>query len=490
MKRLTIEDVYKMVATDESRTLEFKQTTGELYKAMTSACAFLNTDGGWVLFGVTPKLKVVGQNVTDPTRREIAKYLRMFEPAIDVPVQYIELPKKPGFYVIALYFHSNLFAHSPYVFDGKPYYKVENTTSSMPLDMFEERIRLSNPRRFSWENRILRELEMTDIDADKVYSIVQMGVQKGRIPGSALAMQDVGAILTHLHLTDDHQNMFNAVNVLFGKDPTKFHIQCKVRLARFEGTEMAEFRDQTVCYGNLFEQYDAIISFCQKHLFLAGKMEQIERVDTLSIPFKALRETVLNLLVHRNWDAGNLTPSVAIYDDRVEFWNPGHFPAGNTYQDFIDSPHSFPVNPMIADVFYRSGLMEAWGRGISNIYRECKDAGMPLPEFKSDPHFVILVLRFKNSLTPRSIESERLSEKLSERLGGRLNERLSEAEEEVYRIICSNPNIQLKVIGQHTGKGKSTLARYIAKLVELDLVERTGSRKSGGYCKKQVAVRK
>ena len=54
---------------------------------------------------------------------------------------------------------------------------------------------------------------------------------------------------THLHLSDNNGNLLNAVNVLFGKDPTKYHIQCKVRLARFEGTDMMEFRDQTVCYG-------------------------------------------------------------------------------------------------------------------------------------------------------------------------------------------------------------------------------------------------
>ena len=59
-KELTIEDIQEIVAKDESRYLELKQTTGELYKAMTSACAFLNTDGGWVMFGVTPKLKIVG----------------------------------------------------------------------------------------------------------------------------------------------------------------------------------------------------------------------------------------------------------------------------------------------------------------------------------------------------------------------------------------------------------------------------------------------
>jgi ATP-dependent DNA helicase RecG len=155
IKDLTIENIKELITKDESRYLELKQTTGELYKAMTSACAFLNTDGGWVIFGITPKLNIVGQNVTDPTRQEIANTLRKFEPAIDVPVQYIEIPEKEGFYVVAMYFDAPAPTQAPYTFDARPYYKVENTTAIMPREMFEARIRRSNPSMFAWEKRML-----------------------------------------------------------------------------------------------------------------------------------------------------------------------------------------------------------------------------------------------------------------------------------------------------------------------------------------------
>ena len=81
---MTIDDVKKLISKDETRTLELKKTTGELYKGMETACAFLNSDGGWLMFGVTPSLKIDGQNVTDNTRQEIANALRKIEPAIDV----------------------------------------------------------------------------------------------------------------------------------------------------------------------------------------------------------------------------------------------------------------------------------------------------------------------------------------------------------------------------------------------------------------------
>lgn len=65
---ITIDDIKKLIAKDETRTLELKKTTGELYKGMETACALLNSDGGWLKFGIAPSLKIIGQNVTDNTR--------------------------------------------------------------------------------------------------------------------------------------------------------------------------------------------------------------------------------------------------------------------------------------------------------------------------------------------------------------------------------------------------------------------------------------
>ena len=77
---MTIDDIRTMIVSDESRILELKKTTGELKDGMHSACAFLNTEGGWLIFGVTPKsLKIVGQEVTDNTQREIALALAGLE---------------------------------------------------------------------------------------------------------------------------------------------------------------------------------------------------------------------------------------------------------------------------------------------------------------------------------------------------------------------------------------------------------------------------
>ena len=86
---MTTEDIQALIHRDETRTLELKKTTGELKDGMRSACAFLNTAGGWLFFGIAPTtLKILGQEVTDNTRKEIAREIAKLEPLIDLPVEH------------------------------------------------------------------------------------------------------------------------------------------------------------------------------------------------------------------------------------------------------------------------------------------------------------------------------------------------------------------------------------------------------------------
>jgi len=97
MTNMTIEDIQALIHGDETRTLELKKTTGELKDGIRSVCAFLNTAGGWLFFGIAPTtLKILGQEVTDNTRKEIAREIAKLEPLIDLPVEYIDVPDRPG----------------------------------------------------------------------------------------------------------------------------------------------------------------------------------------------------------------------------------------------------------------------------------------------------------------------------------------------------------------------------------------------------------
>ena len=397
--QMNIKEIERLVARGESATLELKQSTGELHKGMETACAFLNSDGGWLLFGVTPGMKIIGQEVTDRTRQEVAAALRKIDPTIEVEAEYVEVPGRPHHYVIALYFDPLRCTNGPYCYDGRSFYKVESTTVLMPRILYEEKLRRSNPQRFSWENTPANGIGPENLDMELVHQTLYDGIASHRIPASTMVLQDPVKILRKLGVVGDNDALSNAALVLFGKDPALRHPQCRVRLARFEGTDKVVIRDQTVCAKNLFEQYNAVVDFCLKHLNLSGRVEGAFRMDTLTVPMDVIREAAVNMLCHRSWEAQNMVPTVAIYEDRIVFQNPGAFPYGTQWQDYADNRlNSRPPNPTIADVFYCRGIIESWGRGIGLIMEECRKKGLPPPSYETLASSVSLIIRFKSNL--------------------------------------------------------------------------------------------
>ena len=90
---------------------------------------------------------------------------------------------------------------------------------------------------------------------------------------------------------------------------------------------------------------------------------------------------LVNALCHRDYSRAGGAISVAVYDDRLEIWSDGNLPSGITIGDLKREHQSRPRNPLIADTFYRRGLVERWGRGTQKIVELCVKAGHPEPEF-------------------------------------------------------------------------------------------------------------
>ena len=191
---MTIDDIQRLIQSDETRTLELKKTTGELKDGMCSACAFLKTAGGLLLFGVAPgTLQIVGQQVTENTRREIAHELTKLEPSINLPVEYVDVPHREGFQVIAIRLEGASFGDIPYTYDGKPYQRVESTTVVMPRDVFEERIMRSRLKHYPWENQICEDITVSDLDEQRIRGSVRLGVEHGRMPATSLTATSLTA---------------------------------------------------------------------------------------------------------------------------------------------------------------------------------------------------------------------------------------------------------------------------------------------------------
>ena len=478
MKELTIQDIETIVHRDENRVMEAKETTGELVKGMQSGCAFLNTDGGWLFFGIHPtKLIILGQDVADRTRQEIAWEMRKFAPTIDLAAQYIDVPDRPGKQVIAIWFPAPVIYTPPYTYDGRPFYKVENTTMLMPRDIFDDRLRMSDPKKFSWEMAPCKGATLEDIDTKTLTDAINGGIAKGRIPVSAANAVTIPERLSPFKVLRDDDVLTNGAIALFGRDPYKFFLHCKVRLARFEGVIMDKFRDQFVMEGNLFQQFQAIQDFCRKHMFMSGDQDDFDSKNELTVPLKVVREAALNLLIHRTWWSEARVPSVNIFDDRVEFMNPGAFPQGTKPEDFRKRPHSEPINEIIANALFKGGVSEGWGRGILDIYELCKEAGLPEPEYDFVQNFVCLTIRFKTPITPYVSGGGELNGGIR----GGLNGGLNDGPKKTLEYICQHEGCNTKQISIGLDVPFDTIEKQIRILLKKGLIEHRGSKKTGGY---------
>ena len=462
---MTIKDIETLIHTDETRNLELKKTTGELKDGMKSACAFLNTDGGWLIFGIAPTtLKVVGQDVTENTRREIAQAVTHLEPALDVEVNYVDLPNSNGKQVIVMHFDKWVWSKEPYTYHKCPYYRIESVTKEMPRDMFVERLKAARPHDFAWENQTAESITLDDMDEERIRNAVRLGIAGGRINASAEGAT-VETLLGKLKLLNNGKPT-NAAVMLFGKN-TDDYPQLLLRMACFKGNDKNEFLDNKQEMGNFFDLLDAGTAFCFRNLRLAGKIVGMRREEQLEIPAEALREALINALCHREYDNPRASVSLAIYYDRIEIVNPGHFPAQLTPENIKLQHDSFPFNLKIAQVLYQTTYLESWGSGVRRMVKLCEAQHVAEPEYRLGNNTITVIFR-------RNRDSQNDSQNDSQKS-------LNERQRKIVELMRGNRQITVAKIAKTLSLSAATIYREIKAINTLTELYWEGSPKTGQW---------
>ncbi|MBI4563468.1 MAG: HTH domain-containing protein, partial [Planctomycetes bacterium] len=145
--------------------------------------------------------------------------------------------------------------------------------------------------------------------------------------------------------------------------------------------------------------------FLDEHVPVAGRFVEgrMRRIDTPLYPPLAVREALVNALVHRDYSIDGGAVSLALFDDRLEIWSTGVLPSGLTPEKLKGMHESIPRNRLIADVFYRRGLIEKWGRGTNKILAEAKKLACPEPEFEEIAG--AFVVRFRPAALPKEVSA-------------------------------------------------------------------------------------
>lgn len=386
---MTIAALRRLIASGEGPTLEFKRSTGELREGMRTACAFLNCKGGEVAFGIKPDGTLVGQEVSDKTLREIAQAMDSFEPPARIEIERVGVA--PGREVVLLHV-GGLSDTVPFTFEGQACERVGSTTRKMPQDKYEKLLLERAHSRRRWENQEAEGTGLQDIDREEVFRVVEAARASGRLVEPV--QRDLGRILGRLGVRRGGV-LLRAAVVLFGKRFLPDFPQCELRLARFRGVDKAEFLDQKMVRGPAFKLLEEAELFCHRHLPLPGRIAsgRFQRIDTPLIPPDALREIVVNAVIHRDYTIAGGAVSLAIFDNRVEIWSAGRFPSGITAEVLTRDHDSVLRNPIIAEMFYRAGFIEKWGRGTNRVADMCRQHGIAPPEFSEVGSSVAVTFR-------------------------------------------------------------------------------------------------
>jgi ATP-dependent DNA helicase RecG len=257
--------------------------------------------------------------------------------------------------------------------------------------------------------------------------------------------------------------LLNAAVVLFGKQDRLLpnYPQCSIRMARFKGHDKREFLDNRQETGNAFDLLLRAQRFMRDHLPVAGRIvpNLFERIDDPLYPPSALREALANALCHRDYSVAGGAVSIGIFDDCLEISSTGQLPFGLTPDDLIRPHRSLPWNPLIAQVFYRRGIIESWGRGTIAIRELSREAGLAAPEFETQAGEVIVRFRSTNDQHP-----------------DRVSHSLSPLQQELLLVLRSVGPASLAVIRDRLQDdiAKRTIQENLAMLRTLGLTDFTG----------------
>ncbi len=435
----------------ESQNIEWKQTWRDEY--LKWICGFANAQGGRVYIGKDDAGKVVDLKNSEKLMEDLPNKIRD------------QLGLMP---------HINLLNEN-----GKAYLEIVVAPSNVPISLrgsyywrsgsVKQELKGSALTDFimkksgvTWDRVIEEKATLDDIDETAI-AIFRKDAQKaGRLPDlSDLSTQEV---LKKLRvLTRD--GLTRAAVVLFGKDPGEFYPNLFVKIGRF-GKSDVDLRFQEVCEGNLIQMLrDVVEQLEKKFLTKPIRFEGIHRIEELEYPVEALREMLLNALVHRNY-LGSMT-QMKVYDDRLTLWNAGSLPEELTVEQLFQTHESIPRNPLLADVCYKTGYVDSWGRGVEKITDACRDAHLPSPQFvERSGGFLVELSR----PPPEGIAFD--GGAIGGAMGGAIE--LTDGQKIIVSLLQTHPKMSYRKMASELGLGESSVLKHVEMLKKKGVLERVG----------------
>jgi ATP-dependent DNA helicase RecG len=253
----------------------------------------------------------------------------------------------------------------------------------------------------TWDGVPVPYLKVEDLDNPTFDLFRKYAKRSGRMDEADL-VDDNNGLLDKLRLMDG-KYLKRAAALLFHPDPEQFVTGAFIKIGYFKESANLIYQDEV--HGNLFQQVKTALDILvTKYLRALISYEGIQRIESLPMPREALREALLNCVVHKAYES--LTPiQIAVFDNKLEIWNCGVLPEDWTIDNLLGNHRSRPYNPDVANTFFRAGEIEAWDERLNVLSKPVKTPTLPslnsnMMVVDCGPHFILVRSIRKKFLEP------------------------------------------------------------------------------------------
>ncbi len=444
--------IYKIIKNGETEIYEWKsEETEGLYE---SIAAFANANGGVFFLGIDKNGNITGVDSSEKYLEKLTNRIVNklgFNPIIET----ITIDSKR---VIVISVDKS---SRPISYNKKYYIRVGNTKRGM----LPEELQTKLLSKSFWEAQT-GEYSFDEIDMKTVQRFSKLARNCGRLKyiDGDNSPEDV---LSKLKLIKNGR-LTHAAILLFGKDPQQYFVNSLLRILRLKD-DTHSIGDKPIG-GNLFNQMEDGMTAIQGYIDVSYEIipGKIQREEIWDYPLEALRELLLNAIIHRDYQQWNIQTQIKVYDDKIRFSNIGGLYGGLDVNKIKVSHDSRPRNPLIAKVFYLAGYVEQYGSGIGRVLEAFRKMNLSEPEFIEEQGGLTVIAR----KTKSDLYVEKSKFDLSE-----LNERQKKA----FEYVIKNGKITNSDYQEITRVSKKTSSRDLKKLVDLGLFKKQGETGKGTH---------
>lgn len=353
----------------ETQSIEYKESWRDEY--LKWVAGFANAQGGTLLIGVDDKGKVVG---LDNAKRLLEDLPNKIQNALGI-VSDVNLLEQDGQVYIEIV---TLPYEMPVAYHGEYHVRSGSTKQVLKGNALQQFLLKRLGKTF--DDVIEPKATVNDLDPEAIRVYQQRGVERQRLAVDKLTKTDLPTFLDNLNLRDVDGQLKRAALILFAKQPMRYLLGAHIKVGRF-GKDSTDLKFQDELAGDGYRLAERTLQLLDSK-YLPGYVsyEGLYRQEKLPYPPEAIREALLNAIMHKDYFGGPIF--VWVYDDRLVFFNEGSLIEGLTTAD-LKKPHtSRRRNPTLAMAMFRGGLVETWGRGTLKMINDCREWGLPDPLFE------------------------------------------------------------------------------------------------------------